>query len=104
MRRRSEWGDIALNVFTFTGRVIGNPQNGHTRAGKATCTFIVESDREADDLPLRFTCVTFAGVAEQAAEITPDDHLFLSGKIVGNSFTRAMNVIVNHIKFLGGNK
>jgi len=92
-----------LNIFTTTGRAIGDPQTGHTLAGKTKCMFVIEADAEANDLPLRFSCVTFGGVAERAAEIVDGNHLLVSGKLVGNAHTKSMNMIVNNIEVLGEN-
>jgi hypothetical protein len=93
-----------MNVFTFTGHAIGNPQTGRTQADKTKTMFIVEADPNAGDLPLRFSCVAFGGIAEQAAEITDRDRLLLTGKMIGNAYNKSMNVIVSSLEFLGEQK
>ncbi len=92
-----------MNVFITTGRMIGSPQTGRTKADKPKTMFIVEADAEPNDLPLRFSCTCFGSLAERVAEIADADRIILTGKLVGKSFNRSMSLIANSVETLGGN-
>ena len=87
-----------MNSLILNAIVVGDPKLSETKAGAQKALFQISTDGR--DMRLHFQCVAFGTPAQVAATMFDGDEILLAGRLVANTATRGVSVVVHSLEIL----
>jgi single-stranded DNA-binding protein len=91
-----------MNSMMLSANIVGDVKMSETKDGAAKALFRISPDGR--DMPLHIQCVVFGTAAQIAAGIFDGDLVMISGRLVENTATRGVSLVVHGIEILSGSQ
>jgi single-stranded DNA-binding protein len=91
-----------MNSLILNAIVVGDPKLSVTKADATKALFQISTDGR--DMPLHFQCVCFGAPAQVAAGMYDGDEILISGRLVANTVTRGITLVVHSMEILSSNQ